>query len=807
MEPIPIPSSLYDLERRRLENTIDHDLASLSLSSLNTTSSSSQAYRGHAQTATQTFITSSSDFSLEYPRAESIGISAQHITGVGYGHGHGPAGTPRATGRTSSRQGSIRDQQSLFVGASPVSTAGHHASNMTLGAGVFKTRAARYGEKENNPETEEDFDPERSLGKLKGELGRVMKQSKIPSRPSSPFSPRSPSPLPSSNNQPLNLSLTASRNEQLLSPPTSNENTAKIGQSIKSYAEGASHFSSLAEQIGKDIQARRNCLVTAQNPRTQTKKPLAVSNSHNIPVSRTPGPIKPIIKEKNDRVRALQAEGKRFASAPVKRSKDTSADITGLTALLATPAKGMKFGSLGKDENIGVEPTVNIPQTLATLHARLRALEMENSVSRRRVKELEEELEKTRQEVETAKTKGEHDLREAIGEKSALEALVESLRANLSRLTLELAQHKEIVIELRHAATVGNDAEAGSSSPSSSSVRDELVSLRQKIERLTQEVEKLGGIVEEGLETQKRARGERTMRMEKEDMESVIKQVVEQERNNKGTQNQDQVACVQHFEEDQLSKQQQALTDVVEDAAIPNILNALQNQTCDLSRNYSNPTTPLTDDGYDSPTPFSRPGSRQSPRSPVAQLVRPKSRGRRERSKLTYQDRSGGPGSPFPSIVGKELEKEFFSPLPKDKKHQKLANIHKTKKKRFSADGLPPQTVLTRVIAELEDDFAHYKSIYSELADQYKVLDPASVVSKRHVLAEHLREVIDTLEIKADQISDLYNLLTFKDKPIPLDGMARQTDKGKRSVGDVIRMVKESLGNEMWQRLQDDLKR
>lgn len=38
--------------------------------------------------------------------------------------------------------------------------------------------------------------------------------------------------------------------------------------------------------------------------------------------------------------------------------------------------------------------------------------------------------------------------------------------------------------------------------------------------------------------------------------------------------------------------------------------------------------------------------------------------------------------------------------------------------------------------------------IYSELADQYKVLDAASAMAKRHVLAEHLKEVIDTLEQK-----------------------------------------------------------
>ena len=85
---------------------------------------------------------------------------------------------------------------------------------------------------------------------------------------------------------------------------------------------------------------------------------------------------------------------------------------------------------------------------------------------------------------------------------------------------------------------------------------------------------------------------------------------------------------------------------------------------------------------------------------------------------------------------------------------------------RDSRDGhLPPQTVLVRVLRELEDDFTHYKGyvgvyfkslassdsgsgrrIYTELADQYKMMDAASNVVKRNVLAQHLRDVIDVLE-------------------------------------------------------------
>jgi hypothetical protein len=40
------------------------------------------------------------------------------------------------------------------------------------------------------------------------------------------------------------------------------------------------------------------------------------------------------------------------------------------------------------------------------------------------------------------------------------------------------------------------------------------------------------------------------------------------------------------------------------------------------------------------------------------------------------------------------------------------------------------------------------RRIYCELADQYKLLDAASAAAKRHVLADHLKEVIDTLEQK-----------------------------------------------------------
>jgi len=56
------------------------------------------------------------------------------------------------------------------------------------------------------------------------------------------------------------------------------------------------------------------------------------------------------------------------------------------------------------------------------------------------------------------------------------------------------------------------------------------------------------------------------------------------------------------------------------------------------------------------------------------------------------------------------------------------------------------------------------------------------------------------LTIKADQIASLYDLLTFKDQP----NSQRERNGVKKSVPDILRMVKESLGEEGLKRLQED---
>nr|XP_031861374.1 uncharacterized protein CI109_003346 [Kwoniella shandongensis]KAA5528446.1 hypothetical protein CI109_003346 [Kwoniella shandongensis] len=788
MDPLPIPPSRFDLERRRLESTVDNDLDSLSLASLHTTTTSN--------THTHSFISStasSSSMSLEYPRAEPISMSSHqpHY----HAHAHGPTGTPRAAGgrRPSSRMNSFgaagmtaTGDQSMFVGASPVSTAGHHASAVTLGAGVFKDRGDEYGAFNTSGE----FDPERSLGRLVGELGRVMGNDKLPTRPTSPFSPpRSPSPLPSlQNSQPANLSYTLTRNDPLLSPPSSSENTT-----LKARPETQTNtrFSSLARELGDDLRAAR------QQPAPAPRRALSDSTIYNVAHTPAPATTRPV-KDKGDRLRALQDENRRSASAPVRGTRDLSMDVTGLTALMATPAKGGEFGTLGKNGDVGGDSGANIPQALATLNARLRALETENSLSRRRVRELEEELERARGEVESAKHSGGSRLREVIGEKSALEDLIKSLRAHLARLTVEVEQNKAVIDELRQ---ISSRPAKAPSPPGSPSVKSELAALRREIERLSREVEKLGGIVEEGLETRKKARGERTMRMEKEDMERLVRQVVDEETEELRRARRDMERRRESLERQadktaEPSKLRQGLHTAANNVPTlaPPTVQPTRTRSKPTSQHPTPPPSDVDDGLYDSPTPLSRSSSRLG-------SLNAHQKSKSTRSKSHRRTSAEGPDSPFPSITGEELEKEFFSPAPVRREKSPWAKKFTANEEmeirsagtragsgsgsrvpsgRGSPDGeaLPPQTVLARVVAELEDDFGHYKAIYSELADQYKLLDPASVSAKRHVLASHLREVIDTLEKKADQIGDLYDLLAYNDKPLSNSG--RQSGEGSK---------------------------
>ncbi|KAL1950096.1 hypothetical protein VTO73DRAFT_5218 [Trametes versicolor] len=225
-----------------------------------------------------------------------------------------------------------------------------------------------------------------------------------------------------------------------------------------------------------------------------------------------------------------------------------------------------------------------------------------------------------------------------------------------------------------------------------------------------------------------------------------------------------------------------------------------------------------------------RAGASQAQPRPAAPTPAAALRDGRSKRRTQTEPAAGEPETPFPQIRGTRLERLFFS--APDHNAQTCTMCHRRRRRRSDvehaetwlnereraqgrdrreahaededegyAEGpedmhgrreqqargardrqderVPPQTVLARVLRELEDDFTHYKSIYVELADQYKDMDPVSNVVKRNVLADHLREVIDILEQKGNQIASLYDLLTFKDKPAGESAVPQQPT-GKR---------------------------
>ncbi|EKM49207.1 uncharacterized protein PHACADRAFT_179304 [Phanerochaete carnosa HHB-10118-sp] len=217
---------------------------------------------------------------------------------------------------------------------------------------------------------------------------------------------------------------------------------------------------------------------------------------------------------------------------PYKNGKLYLPDVTGITSAVGSPMKlGMEYqGYNGKEDR---EIDVRLAATLSIVQSKISHLETENSISRRRVRELELELEECKKEVTRERTRilgrEEPDVqipqekmtrgirtkapkpvepletyedirryKEAVEEKKALETLITTLRSHLTRLTAELSDHSRLLEELREL----RDSDVRALKEKS----HEINQLRQEVERLAGEVEVLRGVVEEGLKERKEAR-------------------------------------------------------------------------------------------------------------------------------------------------------------------------------------------------------------------------------------------------------------------------------------------------------------
>ena len=353
MDPHPIPFSSADLERRRLESTINQDLHSLSLASGSSSASDTHfPPRSHSRARQHNGVESDASFSsmstIEYPRAAEVAYPSH--PDISFHQSMfpklvGPHGTPRAT--SGGRKVSQMSERS-YLDASPVSTAGHHVSAVTLAEGVFK-RAVGVGRGIHEEESGSEWDPDRSLGRLVGELGKAMKNVsafrifsqgcllmiQISPRPSSPFSPprspRSPSPYTTQINS--NLSFTLNRNDPLPSPPVSRHESGS----------------------GSSAGSRSRIAAT----QTKSRPPLGDTTVHNITQTRT----------QKIRPKVVQDTPLRPASAPTRLRPHDSADVTGMTGLLDTPAKGLVHGSIGKNGNVGDDAAGKLNRLLSSQQA------------------------------------------------------------------------------------------------------------------------------------------------------------------------------------------------------------------------------------------------------------------------------------------------------------------------------------------------------------------------------------------------------------------------------------------------------
>lgn len=492
------------------------------------------------------------------------------------------------------------------------------------------------------------------------------------------------------------------------------------------------------------------------------------------------------------------------------RSKLHLPDFTGLTSAVESPARvRLQHRAYQGRANKAEE---DLLPSLDALHKKLLSLEMENGVSRRRVRELEMEL-RAAQEAKPGPSNHKASIKagkaaqvgargdEVAEEQQALEELVMTLRGHLTRLTEELSSQRQLLMELREQ----RDADQAHDRDKSF----EIGRLKSEVERLAGEVEVLRGVVEEGLRETRAASLKRSKSSEdqeqqepKQDADWSFSQAPNANENKPR-----QVPVVRIASplprlsaEDVLARSasfSRASTPPTAHSPLPQQMSPSPQRTSSPTHiDDDTPESLAEDEGADD-TPEQH-GATLSyapdpePR-PVAPTPAQTKRTARQSSRMSRR-RSESPENAFPKIRGHRMEQLFFSAPEHD------SNKCTTCKRRYhpkepQVNGVPPwlfqrplephkmteddegfvdgetsptqkrsQVTLARVLRELEDDFSHYKSIYVEMADQYKYLDAMSDIPRRKALAKHLHEIIELLEQRGDQIASLYELLKVEEK-------------------------------------------
>ena len=293
-------------------------------------------------------------------------------------------------------------------GVSPGSTVGHHASRMTLGAGgMFENRPR---ERRDDKENDDEYDPERRVENLVRGID-PMPRSNIFAKKSPP--PPPPPPPPPSQHHLAHL---APRHHRPVQPsPLRSLVVPSPDPSVTSRSQSKSK--SRAIDRSDEREREREADAEARHERYQTRVEDAPDEgtprrAKTTTTTTTAPPHHPAV-DAAPRVRVTSNPETRTASRTAPPDLEW-ADMTRLTGMLATPRKGAAHGVVsddgpqgdGKSRSSSMLPPRFTPLSLVgyitdalkDALARMQALQDETALARRRIRQLEADLDTARAE-------------------------------------------------------------------------------------------------------------------------------------------------------------------------------------------------------------------------------------------------------------------------------------------------------------------------------------------------------------------------------------------------------------------------
>ncbi|KAG8998311.1 hypothetical protein FRB93_013786 [Tulasnella sp. JGI-2019a] len=365
--------------------------------------------------------------------------------------------------------------------------------------------------------------------KLSDALGRVADD-----RRETAFTPRrqpfSSSPVQSPRMR-MAASITNNKPQRQNFPPASQRPTAQEQLSDRSKSEASSKFTKLARGLKPEIEkGRRDEIAWAQS---QQRNPFI----DEVEPIREDRPVDPTPRRRRVQPSQPQAGPSSQVYLP---------DVTGITAAMDTPVKS-RMSYRTAPSPVKAVNNIFVNAALDELASRLQHVEHENSTARRRVHELELELDQCKEDAKYERTRLEEEKRKRIhlqspsgdrkgkgrvsdgnmsesgepnwemryhavlDEKKSLEGLVSTLQTRVSGLTNEVETYRSTIVELRE--------ELERDVASIQAKTDEVETLRAEIQRLEEEVGNLRGVVEHSL---------RARRMNKEAGKGELSAVTEE---------------------------------------------------------------------------------------------------------------------------------------------------------------------------------------------------------------------------------------------------------------------------------------